>query len=418
MKFHLRTLALYSVFCAILFFPETADAQGVLFRGVGAVSEGFGSATTAAPLDSAGAIYWNPASISGLKHSEMQFGVGIVMSETELSSTMPGPFHPTTNPLAGAGSTSGSAGSIPAPSAAMVWKMPNKRWTLGFMFAGIGGASTMYPTDFENPIMRAAGGTRTSNVQILQVLPTISYQLTKRLSIGVTPALDMGKLEIHPSAIAGPTSHEPTGTRYLWGAGVNAGLFYQADNCFNYGFTIKSPQWIEKVMVYDSTGSHYLDLDLPLILSTGVSYTGFRNTVLAVDFRYFDWGNTVGFRNAGFDAAGNFVGLGWQNIFSVAMGVERKINDRLKLRMGYCFNENPIKAENSMYNVASPLLMEHTLSCGASWTFAKEWDVAISYTHAFQKEITGPFVAPPYGIGTVTNSAAADIINASVIKRF
>ena len=379
MKFHLRTLALCSVFCTILFFSEAVEAQGVLFRGVGAVNEGFGGASTAAPLDSAGAIYWNPASISGLKHSEMQFGVGIVMSETELSSTMP------SGPLVGAGKTEGSAGSIPAPSAAMVWKMPNKRWTLGFMFAGIGGASTMYPADATNPIMPqsppgVSAGVRTSNVQILQVLPTVSYQLTNRLSIGVTPALDMGKLEIHPSAIAGSTSREPTGTRYLWGAGVNAGLFYQADNCFNYGFTVKSPQWIEKVMVYDSKGSHYLDLDLPLILSTGVSYTGFRNTVLAVDFRYFDWGNTPGFRDAGFDAAGNFVGLGWQNIFSVAMGVERKINDRLKLRMGYCFNENPIKAENSMYNVASPLLMEHTLSCGASWTFAREWDLAIAYT--------------------------------------
>ena len=405
MKFHLRTLALCSVFCTILFFSETANAQGVLFRGVGAVNESFGGASTAAPLDSAGAIYWNPASISGLQHSEMQFGMGIVMSETELSSTY-GPAS---------GKTEGSAGSIPAPSASMVWKMPNKRWTLGFMFAGIGGASTMYPADSGNPIMLAAGGTRTSNVQIIQVLPTVSYQLTKRLSLGITPTLDVGKLEIHPSAIAG--SSEPTGTRYIWGAGVNAGLFYQADNCFNYGFTSKSPQWIEKVMVYDSQGSHYLDLDLPLILSTGVSYTGFRDTVFAVDFRYFDWGNTPGFRDAGFDAAGNFVGLGWQNIFSVAMGVERKISDRLKLRMGYCFNENPIKAENSMYNVASPLLMEHTVSCGASWTFAREWDLAIAYTHAFQKDITGPFVTP-YGTGTVTNSAAADILNASVIKRF
>ena len=408
MKFHLRTLALCSVFCTILFFSETANAQGVLFRGVGAVSESFGGATTAAPLDSAGALYWNPASISGLKHSEMQFGVGIVMSETELSSTL-GPYS---------GKTEGSAGSIPAPSAAMVWKMPNNRWTLGFMFAGIGGASTMYPADPINPIMSplaGVSGVRTSNVQILQVLPTVSYQLTKRLSLGITPTLDVGKLEIHPSAIA--NSAEPTGTRYLWGAGVNAGLFYQADNCFNYGFSIKSPQWIEKVMVYDSSGSHYLDLDLPLTLSTGVSYTGFRNTVLAVDFRYFDWGNTPGFRDAGFDAAGNFVGLGWQNIFSVAMGVERKISDRLKLRMGYCFNENPIKAENSVYNVASPLLMEHTISCGASWTFAREWDLAIAYTHAFQKDITGP-LDPANGIGTVTNSAAADIINASVIKRF
>ncbi len=422
MKLPLRLLTLSVV---LLLFCETARAQGVLFRGIGAVNEGFGGASTAAPLDAAGAIYWNPATISALQHSEMQFGMGVVMSQTKVSSTMPNvpPGYPLAS-LAGSGSTDGSAGAVPSPNAAMVWKIPNKRWTLGFLFAGVGGASTMYPYDFDNPIMRAAQGARTSNVQILQVMPTASYQLTRRLSFGFTPVVDMGKLEIHPSAIAG--SNQPTGTRYIWGAGFHTGLFYQAENCFNYGFTVKSPQWIENIMVYDKdptapvARSHAFDLDIPLILSLGVSYTGFRDTIWAIDFRYFDWGNTVGFRDVGWDNNGKFIGLGWESIFSVAMGVERKVNDRLRLRAGYCFNENPVPDRNSMYNVAAPLIMEHTLSCGGSWTFAKDWDLAIAYSHAFANEISGSFYVDGQAVpgSNVTNKAGADILNASVIKRF
>lgn len=408
-RFACWTVCVVSVL-AFFHFAGELKAQGVLFRGVGAVNEGFGSASTAAPLDAAGAIYWNPGSISALEHSEMQFGMGIVLSETELSSSV-GSLS---------GSTKGSAGIVPSPSAAMVWKMPNERWTVGFMFCGIGGASTMYKSDPTNPIMYAAGGTRTSNVQILQVLPTVSYQITKRLSFGLSPTIDLGKLEIHPSAIAGVGSHEPTGTRYIWGAGIHAGLFYDTERNFKFGFSVKSPQWIEKVMVYDSTGSHYLDLDLPMILSAGVSYSGVRNTIFAVDLRYFDYGNTIGFEDAGFDASGRFIGLGWKNIFSVAVGVERTINHRLKVRAGYCFNENPIRKESQTYNVSAPLLMEHTACVGASWTFAQGWDVAIAYTHAFKKKATGPFIDPGSGavLGTVSNEAAADIINTSIVKRF
>ena len=411
----MRLLTLFVVFCVVVTLSRSVYAQGALFRGIGAVSEGFGSASTAAPLDAAGTIYWNPAAISGLQHSEMQFGMGIVMPRMEVSSDFPG---------LGSGTTKGSTGSLPAPSGAMVWKTPNRRLTLGFLFAGVGGAATMYRYDPDNPIMNppftgATGSTRSSNVQLIQALPTASYKLTRRLSVGVSPVLDMGKLEIHPSAIGGHSGpNSATGTRYIWGAGVHAGLFYEADNCFNYGFCVKSPQWTEKVMLYDR-GSHYFDLNLPLILSTGVAYVGFRNTTLAMDVRYFDWGNTNGFREAGFSDDGTqLLGLGWESVFSVAFGVERKINKRLKLRAGYCWNENPIPNRHSMYNVSSPLIMEHVLSCGASWTFAQEWDLAIAYCHAFENKISGPLVVPNVGAGTVTSKAGASIINASVIKRF
>ena len=44
---------------------------------------------TAAPLDASGAIHWNPAAISGLGHSDVDFGVELLYPQVKLSSSLP-----------------------------------------------------------------------------------------------------------------------------------------------------------------------------------------------------------------------------------------------------------------------------------------------------------------------------------------
>ena len=61
---------------AVLFvYGTSAFGQGVMLRGIGAVNESMGSVATACPLDSAGAINWNPASISALEKNEIEFAL-------------------------------------------------------------------------------------------------------------------------------------------------------------------------------------------------------------------------------------------------------------------------------------------------------------------------------------------------------
>jgi long-chain fatty acid transport protein len=42
-------------------------------------------ASTAAPIDAAGALYWNPASISGLQSSEALVGLELLLPTEEIS---------------------------------------------------------------------------------------------------------------------------------------------------------------------------------------------------------------------------------------------------------------------------------------------------------------------------------------------
>jgi long-chain fatty acid transport protein len=157
-----------------------------------------------------------------------------------------------------------------------------------------------------------------------------------------------------------------------------------------------------------------------MIISVGTSYTGFEKWIVACDLRYFDYANTMGFRHAGFSPDGAAQGLNWNSIMSVAVGVQRQINEKWSARMGYCFNENPIDSAAASYNVASPLIIQHVLSMGASYTFADNWFASLTYMHCFQNSVTGPIINTSGQIpnSSVTCTDSADAVTANVTKRF
>ena len=60
--------------------PVRLRAQGIALSGVGPVNRSMGGAATAAPIDAAGALMWNPASISGLC-IRSRFGHGTLVAD-------------------------------------------------------------------------------------------------------------------------------------------------------------------------------------------------------------------------------------------------------------------------------------------------------------------------------------------------
>src|SRR6516164_4620872 len=94
-----------------------AQAQGFVLAGAGPVNRSMGGASTAAPLDATGAIYWNPATLAGLPRSEIDFGLELLYTTAYLSSEVgPNSFGPGTPPVPLAGSTRGDGGVFPLPS--------------------------------------------------------------------------------------------------------------------------------------------------------------------------------------------------------------------------------------------------------------------------------------------------------------
>ena len=436
-----RHLVLPIALLAILAMAAPVWGQGVALRAVSPVGESFGGATTAAPIDAAGAIHWNPASISGLNSSEMSFGMGIIIPQSTLSSRInANALGPGVPPITMAGSDDSEPGAVPVPSMAMVYQPEDSPWNFGFGMFAVGGSRVNYPASLTNPILTPQPpyglglGRLSAEVEILQLAPTISYELTERLSVGFAPTVTVGQMIASPLFLAGkdnangdgyPTYPEGVGTRYIWGGGFQVGLYYVTPNGWHFGTSLKSPQWMEpfRYKSEDELGrprTVKYHLDYPLILSTGVAYSGFDRWVLACDIRYFNYANTPGFKDYGVGPDGALLGLDWNNIVAVALGAQRQVTDRLYVRFGYSFNENPIDSEAAQYNAASPLIIKHAVHTGASYMFADNWTMTLAYVHCFENEVAGPMHSA-YGPipGTeVQSTAAADAFSLGFTKRF
>jgi long-chain fatty acid transport protein len=421
--------------------PRSSPGQGVALRAVSPVNESMAGTGTACPIDAAGALHWNPASISGLPSSDMSFGLGLVLPSSTLSSRVErGAFGGGYPPVTLEGSDRSEAGAIPAPSMAFVHKDAESPWTYGLGVFSVGGSAVNYPSSLSNPILmpqtQGGLGRLSANVDVVQMDPTIAYALNENWSVGFAPTLTMAKLYASPLFL-GPrddsnhdghaTYSSGVGTRYTWGGGFQTGLYYTTNAGWHLGASVKSPQWTEpfRYKSEDELGRPRdirFDLNYPLITSFGVSYSGFENWVIASDIRYFNYSGTLGFGQSGFASDGAIRGLGWNDIMAVTVGVQRQINERFFLRGGYCYNDNPITSDSVQYNAASPLVIQHSVHTGFSYVFDDNWIVAMAYVHCFENSVTGPMHNPATGqaiAGTsITTAASADVLSMGVTKRF
>lgn len=422
-----------SAFLVILVLPGAIHAQGIAVSGAGPINRAMGGASTAAPIDAAGALLWNPASLSGLESSEISFGMELLLPTESLASTI-GPYS---------GSTTGEPGVMPIPMMAWVHKSPDSPLSYGLGIFGIAGVATNYsasPDLQTNPLLSPPPpngigvGQLHSQAQFLQIVPTLSYALTEKFSIGVAPTVDLASMVVDPLFLASPNNvqgyaQKPPcgGTRYTWGGGFQVGVYYVTDHNWQYGFTFKSTQWCEpfRFNTVDAQGHPRHEtarFDFPMVLSWGVAYTGFEKWLLACDVRYFDYKNAAGFGDpAAFDANGKVLGLGWASVFSVHTGVQYRASDRLFLRLGYQFHDDPIASEDAFFNIASPLIVQHIASTGITWQFTDCLSMSLAYLHGFDRQSTGVVYSPTLGPipgSSVTNSVSTDSVAMGVNLRY
>jgi long-chain fatty acid transport protein len=403
-----------------------AHAQmGILLTGAGPVNRSMGGASVGAPLDASGALYWNPASMSALPSSSIDFGVEALVPQTRISSSIVG---------LSSGSDRGDDGAFAIPSMALVYKEDGSPITYGLGVFTIGGFGTNYPASTTNPILTppAAGGLGSiyANLAVLQLTPNISYQVTDRLSIGVGPTLTLATLAADPLFLTTPNSNGsyPTGThgQLTWGGGFQVGAFYKLDDGWNLGASVKSQQWTD-AFHWDTVNQFgaprpqaAFRFDIPMIVSLGVGYTGFDRWTLAADVRYVDYHNAPGFDQGGFGPTGAAQGLGWRSIFALSLGAQYQMTDRFSVRMGYSYNQDPISDAQTSFNVASSTILEHTIYCGFSYHVSDALSVSLAYAHGFQNSISGPIVTPA---GTIPGSnvgltTSADLLVLGVTVKF
>lgn len=392
-----------------------ARAQGVISPGAGPINRSMAGASTAAAFD-IGSSYWNPATISFLERDEMLLGTELIIPSMHYSARLKagsiGGVFPPNNRYGTSRSDSGVPTNLAVGAS---FKLdPESPMTMGLLITGLVGGNVNLPGSLSTPTLGPRQppnffgvGPVYANTALLAIKPMSSYLLSEKLSVAFAPVITTGTAQFSPAFFApGPpdqfgiaTFPSATNARPFWGAGFELGAMYEVNESWNLGFSYKSPVWQER-WSFNSANPDLsprrigLQADLPPIYSLGVAYKGVERLIVDVDLRYFDyagaplWGDSV--------VSG---GLGWKSVMAVATGGQYELSDRLTLRAGYLFNQNPVHEINTIFNVQAPGFMQHTLSLGASYRVNDNVVFTAGWVHGFRNAIEGP-------IGQIPGSSA------------
>lgn len=401
---------LFLSFCLTgLAFGQSGDVM----NGVSAIDEAMGGAGSAVPLDASSAMHWNPSGIAWLPSSQFDASLQLMFPKTNLiSSVNAGAFQqgfPQQNMV---GNTSSTAGPFPIPSLGMVFKPKNSNLSYGLGLCAIGGFGVDYKSQQTNPLTTPQPpngmgfGAINSQLMLMQFAPTVAYKITNNISLGVAPLFNFSSLEVNPFPATNPNDANGNGypsypngpTASAFGFGFNVGAtVHDLLPGIHFGVGYRSTQRFNRLNFksHDETGAPIdfsFKMDCPQMLTIGAGYTGTDRLVLAADFRYIDYGHTRGFEKSGFTSTGAVAGFGWKSIIVLAAGIQYKVTDRLPVRLGYAFNENPVRNQDSFYNVAAPAVVQHHLGAGLSYKISPMLTGTLGFQYGFKNKVKGTWM--------------------------
>jgi long-chain fatty acid transport protein len=423
-KLHLIPVA------ATLLAAATRPARatdGHFLHGVGAINSAMGGVAVAKSNSILGAFYTNPAGLANFAGTRVEIGFELFRPDRTVSSAI-GPMS---------GSTTSSSAFTPIPAFGWSRALKGNRVFVGVAGIGAGGFGVDYQADPKNPILmpRPIGfGQVYSSFQLMKIIPAVAVRATSKLRVGVAANVDWASLAVDPMPVAAPTVDpgpdgipntaddrafysRATDAAGAFGAGIQAGVQYSLTPAFALGVSYVSPQVFQKFKydaVYEDPNLASFNqpraiefaLDVPAVYAAGLAFTPSSRLTAGVDAKYITYASTRGFKGSGFASDGSVRGFGWNNIWSLAAGLEARPTQHLTARAGYNFSGNPIPDNLSMFNMPAPAVVQHHATFGFGYAMANGFGVDIGYYRAFKHTITGPFqnMAGPVPGSSVTSS--------------
>lgn len=333
--------------------------------GVTATQWGMAGAVVAAPQD-AGTIMTNPAGLAELGMKDVRFDMGFGVL----------------NPPRKVNGTESDSDYYLIPSGAVAFNV-NDRLYLGMGMAGLSGMGV----DFAD-VMAAAPGAQAvvTTKQFYKISPGFGYKLSEKLSVGAALNIDYQSLAIHNSSFTLPQNQ-------VYGFGVTAGLIYKFNDRLQMGASWVSKQSMDEFRWNTTAGKYAMTMDAPQQFSLGVAFRPMPGWLIEADVKHIGFSDVldrVAFQTPGGPSVMNF---GWDDQFVYAIGVQKEVNPKTTIRMGFNYGKSPIGQEDVNNNIGSLAVTEKHLSVGMTRKLSDKVSASLSYMHAFHNEVTSN-VAP------------------------
>ena len=373
MKYVLKTVF---VFVLSIFLMQPAYAlNGLKLIGVGASSPVLGGTGTVRAQDTGG-LLCNPASIAYVTpriDAATQFGIIDVKLDT--SNAAYGNFRNTT-----AGEQRSEAETVWLPHLGFCGQYKGTPWYYGFAATVTSGLVVGFK---HSRISEAVtGNTYDKNISltVIEFIPTVAYKPIPQLSLGVSPVLTMQrfKSDFINSGLA--ETEGGNNADYSWGGGFNVGAIYDINTYLSVGCAYKSPRWSER---FDEYKDVLRDRpNMPPEYSAGIALMPTDALLIETDVKFIQWRAVDLFRKSP-----EHHGYGWENQWTVGIGVQYTLFDRLKLRAGYNYGRSPVRSGTLFANTMSSLITEHHLGVGVGYDVTKHVTVDFGWVHEFENKM-------------------------------
>lgn len=388
----MKKASIFLLISSVLFFPTYAFAVGSAgFENASFSAKSLGeSNAVVAQADEPAAISYNPAGIVDLPGLQVQSNANLISAFTFQKS--PSDAHVR------------SAGTIvPIPTGYITLnpgRIANNRLAFGIGSDSPFGLSNKYDS---NDSMVHYTGWRNA-LKMYTIKPTAAIKLADWLSLGGGPVyyrvFNFAGIQAYPNAlIGGPTDGQVrlnlAGNTWGW----QFGALLKPHKQHQFGFYFRSPVTVftrGRIKVENAfstvNGNPFFEtggnakLDLPLNFTWGYAYKPTDKTTIETDFGFTRWAAYKRLYinsdpvNAGNDAILAAIGKSdkdYSNSYSLHLGVNHKVTDKLELRGGSLFYTAAVP--NDHFIPAVPDSNRLGLSLGTGYKFTKNLSLDVSY---------------------------------------
>ncbi|MEW6543391.1 MAG: outer membrane protein transport protein [Nitrospirota bacterium] len=389
---------LIAVLVTLLTSAPARATNGLNLIGSGGISSDLAGADTAVATDFS-AMNTNPAGMTQVKTQHAGLSVTMLQPQLRLRNS-------STN-------REGENDPLIIPNAGYIRHIADTPVTVGIGFFTVGGTAS----DFRD--VRTALGTTdktSSQIRHYKLTPSIAYQVTDKLSLGVALAISYSdvSLAVLPNT---PTGFETTGKcdrmngvappgscAYAFALTPKFGAMYQMNEMVTLGlaYTMAAPLPFSRGQITRNQvgiGKVTYDADVngfkwPADLSAGVALRPNKDLLLSFKFQWINWDaalnnvviNLKNGNNAAMPTDQIVLQYQWRDQYVTAIGASYDVTDRLNVHAGYNFGNNPVP--KSTLDPTSANITVHHFAGGAWYHLAKTLRLDGNFTYALTNNVT------------------------------
>ena len=340
---------------------SSVHGGGIELYEIATPDVGLASAGYAARAEDASTVFKNPAGMSQLQGSQFQGGLQALYGSVT--------FSPDANTSLGLGNNDGGNAIGWLPGASLFVVVPlDEKWRVGFGTLSYFGLAEDYNDNWVGRYY-----VQKSSLLGMSLMPSVSYQATDWLSIGVGLNAMYGYLN---TELAVNNGIGPDGQMTLkdttWGFGANVGVLFKLSEQTRLGLTYLSQVKLDFSDTPSFTGlgpvlggilANPSELNLGTTVPQSVMLSAYHSLndqwAVMADFGWQDW-SAFGNVQAGVEAGGTTtLNLHYQDTWHGAIGAQYHATEKWLFSGGVAFDSSAVSSANRTV----------TLPMGQAWRF-------------------------------------------------